>query len=114
MRSRFRPTIGQLKHRIELQSKALTPDGTDDYTEAYTTVGVPVSARVDPIAGGRMIDGVQDVERVTHRFIIRYRSDQADWQYVLFKSRRFLIRTVMNQDEDSRYLEIMAEELGAG
>ena len=113
MPSRFRPKIGQLKHRIELQSKALTPDGTDDYTEAYTTVAT-IWARVDPIAGGRMIDGVQDVERVTHRFIIRYRSDQADWQYVLFKSRRFLIRTVMNQDEDSRYLEIMAEELGAG
>ena len=109
MRSRFRPTIGQLKHRIELQSKAMTPDGTDDYTEAYTTVAT-VWARIDPIAGGRMIDGVQEVERVTHRFIIRYRSDQASWQYVLFDARRFLIRTVMIQDEIKRFLEIMAEE----
>ncbi len=105
----FRPTARQLRHRIELQSLAVTPDATDDFTKAYTTVAT-VWARIDTIAGGRLIDGVQDQERVTHRFIIRYRKDQADWRWIKFDGRLFEVRTVMNQGELKEFLEIMAEE----
>ena len=109
MGSSFRPTIGELRHRVSLQKFSQTPNGAGGMDDLYTTVAT-VWTRIDPIAGGRMIDGVQDIERVTHRFIIRYRSDQADWDHVLFGTRRFDVRSVMNQDEANQFLEIMAEE----
>ena len=102
VKSSFRPSIGEMRHRISLQKFSQADAAGGGYTDTYTTVNpAPVWARIDPIAGGRMIDGVQDQERVTHRFIIRYRSDQADWDWVLFGSRRFHVRTVMNQESFS-------------
>ena len=103
------PCSGDMRHRITLQARTQTPTGGGGFSDAYTTVA-SVRAAIRTIFGGRLIDGVQDQERVTHNFTIRYRPDRAAWRYVLFDGRRFTVRTVSDPDERKRWLEILAEE----
>lgn len=103
------PNIGELRQRIDLQEKSNAPASAGTLTDNYTTVA-SVWARVNPIFGGRILEGVQDIEKVTHNVCIRYRDDQAAWHFILFDGRRFKVRSVMNPDERKEWLEILAEE----
>lgn len=105
------PCSNELRHSIALQGRTQTPNAGGGFDDAYTTVAT-VRAKIRTLFGGRLIDGVQDQERVTHNFVIRYRADRAAWRYVLFDGRRFAVRTVADPTERKRWLEILAEELG--
>ena len=103
------PCSGELRHRISLQARAQTPNAEGGFDDAYTTVA-SVRAKIKVLFGGRLIDGVQDQERVTHNFIIRWRSDRGAWRWVLFDGRRFVVRSVSDPTETKRWMEILAEE----
>ncbi|MCH7475056.1 MAG: phage head closure protein, partial [Gemmatimonadetes bacterium] len=79
--------------------EALRRAGTDDLTADYVTVAT-VWARLRAIAGGLLIEGVQDTERITHRFDIRYRTDQPSWGYIETDGRRFAVRAGGEHDID--------------
>lgn len=103
------PCSGELRHSIALQARTQTPNAGGGFDDDYNTVGT-ARAKIKTLFGGRLIDGVQDQERVTHNFVIRYRSDRASWRYVLFDGRRFTVRSVADPTERKRWLEILAEE----
>ena len=105
-----RPTIGEMRHKIQLQSRTDDKSGTAGLTATYANVGSKIWARVRAIAGGALIEGVQETEAITHRFDIRHRTDQADWNYIELGTRRFAVRAVRDPWEDGRLLEIAAEE----
>lgn len=102
-----------MRHRVQLQKRTEAPTGTDDLTATYVTVAT-VWARIRAIAGGLLIEGVQDTERITHRFDIRYRTDQPAWGYIETDGRRFAVRAVRDPEERKRFLEIDAEEVAYG
>lgn len=102
-----------LRSWLDLQSRALTPSGTDTATETYTTVA-RVPARIRAIFGGRVIDNIQDQARATHVIVIRYRSDQSAWRWLLYDGRRFRVHTIMDPDERRMWLELLAEEVERG
>lgn len=104
------PRAGELRHRIALQSRSSAPSGSDDLAHTYTTVAT-VAAKARAIQGGRMVSGVQTEERVTHLFLVRFRTDQGAWRWILFNGRRLEVRTVRDPDERGRWLEIQAEEV---
>ena len=108
------PDIGDLEHRIALRKRTQTPAGGatgTDYTAAYTTVD-EVWARVNVQFTGRVIDGVDDAERVTHVFTTRYRTDWQSnaWDVIEFDGRRFEVRGVERPGEQKHWLEILAEQ----
>lgn len=103
------PCSGELRHRIALQTRTQTPNAGGGLDDLYTTVAT-VRAKIRTLFGGRLIDGVQDQERVTHNFVIRWRADRGAWRWVLFDNRRFVVRTVSDPTEMKRWLEILAEE----
>ncbi len=107
------PRTGEMRHRIELQNRTEAFTGTDDLQSDYVVIAT-VWARMRAIAGGLSIDGVQETERITHRFDIRHRTDQPSWNYVETDGRRFVVRAVRDPEERKRFLEIDAEEVAYG
>lgn len=104
------PAAGELRERLALQSRSSAPSGSDDLTHTYTTVAT-VWAKPRAPQGGRIVNGVQTEKRATHLFLIRWRSDQASWRWLLFRGRRMEVRAVRDPDESRRTLEILAEEV---
>ncbi len=103
------PCAQEMRHYIQLQELDQTPQADGGYAEQYQTVA-SVRAKIKVVFGGRLINGVQDYERVTHNFVIRYRSDRDRWRWVLFDGRRFSVRSASDPTENKRWLEILAEE----
>ena len=103
-------TPGQMRSRVALQARTETPDGSDDYTQAHSTVA-SVWAAVEGIGGGKYIAGQQVEQRTTHRVTIRFRSDFQTWNYVLLPDgRRLIVRDKSDPDDTKRFLEMSCEE----
>jgi len=66
--------IGDLRHRVTLESPARTADGMGGFATAWTTVA-EVFAAVWPVSATEQIEAAQSVMTVTHRIRLRYRSD---------------------------------------
>lgn len=105
--------IGDLRHRVALQNRTMTPNGTDDYTNAYATIA-SVWAAVEAVGGTRLIGTAQDQGGTTHTVTIRWRSDRTAWRYVLLADgRRLHVETMRDPDETRRMLVLdCAEETG--
>lgn len=96
------PSVGELRHRVNLETRAQAPVGGTGGTglsETFTT-GATVWARLELIRGGRFLDGMQTDEAPTHRITIRYRDDFTTWRYISEGTRRF--RVVQCGDADGR------------
>lgn len=108
------PGAGELSARIVLEKRTMTPDGVDDYTEAFTALAT-VWARPKTLFGGRTLEGAQTARRASHVFAIRWRADaRADaFDHLSFDGRRFRIQSVEDPDERRAWLELLCEELGA-
>lgn len=106
--------IGRLRHRVELQTRASTPNATTGgLDETFTTVAT-VWARVDALSGGRYLASQQVDDVTTHTITLRWRSDWPTIKYCRFDSRRFRVKTARDLDAEKRFLEFSVEELKSG
>jgi SPP1 family predicted phage head-tail adaptor len=103
--------IGELRHRLALQSAT---DSTDNYGQptrswaTYATVWgkvLPVTASESQLANQQQTD-------ITHRITIRHRADVTAEHRIIFGSRTLNIRGVRDLEERGIALEIDAEENG--
>ena len=104
--------IGQLRHRITIQSltKASNPFATDD---AWTEV-VTLWARIQPLTSAEVFQVGQLAMKVSHRITIRYPGTIpiSAGNRVLFGDRIFELQTgITNQDEQNISLELLAFEI---
>ena len=104
--------IGKLRHRLTIQQSRRIGDGGggsegswDDPIKVATVWG-----SVKPLSGNERLRAMQLEARVSHRITIRYRTGITTAMRVLFGTRLFNIRAVLNLDERNRWLDIMAEE----
>jgi SPP1 family predicted phage head-tail adaptor len=102
---------GKLRHRITIQSVPVTRSST-----GATVVGTPedfveVWASVEPISGREWYDAARTNSEVTHRVRMRYYPGITASMRVLFRSRVFDIRSVLNIDERNRELHLMCREM---
>lgn len=104
------PSIGNLRARIVLEARAQAATGSETIADTYTTVDT-VWAQVDAIAGGMIVNGAQTEARVTHKVIIRNRTDLSAWRYLTWDSKRLQVRETRAADDRKRFLEILAEEM---
>lgn len=100
---------GTLRHRLRLEQRVQTADGSVGITTTYTPVA-RVWAQVEATRGALYAAGVQVVVAPTHRIIIRHRS-MTDFDHVADEARRWRVRDVRDPDGGRRWVEIMAEEL---
>lgn len=106
-------TIGALRHRIQIQSLTLTPDGQGGQTESWTDLAA-VWADVQPVSASERIYSRQTQYTRTHKVVIRYLEDLTSSvstaHRFLFDNRTFHIRGIRKMDEKKFWLLIDAEE----
>lgn len=101
--------IGTLDKRLALEAPVETPDGAGGVTRSYAAVTTlwanvaPVSARGDVIADAAGAT-------VTHRIVIRMRSDVTTRHRLRDGARVYRIVSLREQDGEKRFLDIGAEE----
>ncbi len=103
--------IGELRHRLALQSAT---DSTDSYgqpTRSWATYAT-VWGKVLPVTAGESQLANQQQADITHRITIRHRADVTAEHRILFGSRTLNIRGVRDLEERGITLEIDAEENG--
>jgi SPP1 family predicted phage head-tail adaptor len=101
--------IGAMRHRVMIQSERRTVD-TDGSAALAWYDEVEVAADIKPSSGRERFFGMQLEGSITHKITIRYRSDMAPKKRLLYGSRAFQVRAVINTDERQRFLELLCEE----
>lgn len=102
-------TSGKLRHKINLQRQAETPDGGGGTVLAWATFASP-RAWVKPMSGGERFHSMRLEANTTHRIFVRYRTDLLTSDRIEFGGRLFQIRAIINIEERNRWLEIYADE----
>ncbi|MDD3289078.1 MAG: phage head closure protein [Alphaproteobacteria bacterium] len=90
--------IGNLDKRLTLQSESFSGSAA-----VWATIG-SVWAEIKPAGGS--------AEHITHKIIVRYRSDVATGMRLILGDRVFTVRSIIRPDESGRWLELMVEEGG--
>jgi SPP1 family predicted phage head-tail adaptor len=100
--------IGKLRHRLTLQAPDAEPDGMGGVMRTWTSLG-PVWAAIEPVSMQEALVGDRRVGALTHRVLLRKRSDLTLDHRFTFGMRVFLIRALREKD-DGRYLECLVAE----
>ena len=103
---------GRLRLRLVLEKPAPTPDGAGGFTIEWTSAAT-MAADVTPVRAEerRVGEGIGDL--VTHRIVVRHRSDVETGDRLRLGERLFRIRSITDPHEDRRYLVCLTEEEGA-
>mgnify|MGYP002784852241 CR=1 FL=1 len=99
----------RLRHRLTLQEPVHTPDSGGGYVSSWNDVA-QLWAEILPVSGRERLFAGKVQAQVTHRILVRYRSDISTSHRLAFESRVFNIRSVMNERECNETLEILVEE----
>lgn len=101
---------GSLRHPVTIQETTTTTDDSGGVTETWTT-HKSVDAAIRPLTGqeGFLAQQVPDAA-TTHEISIRYLSTVTPLMRVLFGSRIFNIRSVLNVGERNRETLLMTKE----
>lgn len=100
---------GELRHRINLQSKTATRDSFGAETIAWKTERT-IWASIKPLSGSEYFLAQQVQADVTHQIRIRYfEGIRPDWR-IVFGTRIFDIKSNINLDERNNEMILMAKE----
>jgi SPP1 family predicted phage head-tail adaptor len=101
--------IGELRHRLELQAPVETPDGAGGVTRGWESLG-QVWAAIEPVSMNDVVAADKRLGRITHRIVIRRRSEIVTTHRFVLGQRIFVLLSVREADERGRFLECLAEE----
>ncbi len=104
--------IGELRHRLGIQAERATSDGggglTDPWADPVTVA--TVWGKVEPLTGGERLHAAQIQDRLSHRIVIRHRGGITAAMRIIFGTRVFNIRAVIDPGERGRFLELLCDE----
>jgi SPP1 family predicted phage head-tail adaptor len=100
-----------MKFRITIQSLGQSSDGQGGWTDTWTD-GDTVYASIEPVKAWERFQADQMQTPVTHKLVMRYRSDVTTTSRLKYGTRYFWVKEVINEDENSRFLIIKAIERG--
>ena len=100
---------GELNHRLVLEAPVETPDGAGGVTRSFAEVAT-LWAAVQPSGAAGEIVAAATGATVTHRILIRARSDVTTRHRLREGTRIFRIVALREQDGTGRFTEIAAEE----
>lgn len=101
-----------MRRVVTIRTNARTPDGMGGYTETPTDV-TNIPARIEPLEGRELLMAQQTGMDRPHRFTLRYRSGMTGATTIVYDSRTFDIKSVMDPEEKHRELIIMTDEVNA-
>jgi len=106
------PHVGLLRARIVLQRESPVAQGGGSYAVNWVDVA-NLWAQIEPVSGREVLQEVRLESRVTHRIILRYRSDVNAGMRVVWGARVFSVQAVINLGERDRFTQLLAMEGGA-
>jgi SPP1 family predicted phage head-tail adaptor len=104
-----RVRIGVLRHLVQLQEKAKTPDGGGGNAVAWSTYA-SVWGRMEPKSGNEPLEAGRLQAQITHELTIRYHPTVSTEHRVFFKNRPMQIRSILNMEERGRWMVLGLEE----
>jgi len=102
-------SAGRLRHRVRVDVPVETPDGAGGLTVVWTPLAT-VWAEICPQQAREAVTAQQVEARTTHLIRLRYRFDILPTMRVVFGTRTFAIRGVLDDGERRRYLTLFCEE----
>ena len=109
-------SIGDMRNRITLHTRALRPAGfgSASFSETYSAIDT-VWAYVSTDTGQHRFNGVniESGDQPTHLFVIRYRSDVTAETVIEFNGQYYEILPIIDPDERSLYLELPCKLAGS-
>ncbi len=103
--------ISELRSNITFETQARVSDGMGGFTTTWSALSDSSWAKITPLSGYERLKAEQQQSNITHKIIIRYRSDLAAEQRIKYGTREFAIKYFLNFDEGkNKFLEISAVE----
>ncbi|KKK96550.1 hypothetical protein LCGC14_2661640 [marine sediment metagenome] len=100
---------GKLRHKIDIQQFTTTKDSYGEDIKTWASFH-KTFAEIRPLRGKEYFDTQQIVPEVDNKIVIRYRSGIAPTMRVVWGSRTYEIRSVINFDERNVMMEMLAVE----
>lgn len=101
--------IGQLRHRISVQSETMATDASGGALPTYSTIDTRW-AKIDPLEGRELYNAQQTVAGTTHKIAMRFYSGLTPKHRLLYGTRIFRIISVLNPEEFGIYSVCMCVE----
>ena len=101
-----------MRRKVTIRTMTRTPDGGGGYTESPVDV-TGIDARVRPLEGRELIQAMQTGMQRPHEFTIRYRTGMTGAKTLIYDSRTFDIKSVIDPEEKHRELQLMTDEVNA-
>jgi SPP1 family predicted phage head-tail adaptor len=98
-----------MRHRVQLQRSAKTPDGGGGNVKTWNTYAT-VYGFLQPLTGTEPTEGQHPMAKITHELTLHYRAGVLPDDRVLYGSRPMQIRQILNMDERGRRLRLQLEE----
>lgn len=102
--------IGELRHRVNLQSSSASQNDYGEQTESWTTY-TTVWAAIKTLSGRELEHAQQISAEATHRVTARYNSSVTEENRVIFGSRTFEVVSINNPEERNEYLILLCKEV---
>ena len=103
---------GRLRLRLTLERATPTPDGAGGLTLSWSAIA-SVPADVTPLKADERGGGEGLSDLTMHKIVIRKRADILTSDRFRLGNRVFRIRSIVDPNEDGRFLECLCEEEGA-
>jgi SPP1 family predicted phage head-tail adaptor len=104
-----RVRIGMLRHLVQLQEKAKTPDGGGGNAVTWNTYA-SVWGRMEPKSGTEPLEAGRLQAQITHELTIRHHPTVSTEHRVLFQNRAMQIRSILDMEERGRWMVLSLEE----
>jgi len=101
---------GTLRHAVTIQNQTKTPDGIGGYSEEWVDLYTDARAAIWPKKMVEASETGRTVATITHNIRVRYFPDVDETCRVLFGTREFEIKSILNWEERDRYLDLICEE----
>lgn len=104
-------SAGAMREQITIQTEARTADGGGGFAQTFAT-NFTTFASVNPLSGKEQYKQGQLQDTQMFEFVIRYRSDKTVTaaNRILWGTRTFQVKSVINHMERNKYLVMRAEE----
>lgn len=101
--------IGQLRHRVSIQTEGGDPDDYGEVIPSWTTSATRWAA-VEPLTGREFWASQQLKSEVSHKVTMRGGISITPDMRLLFDSRPFDVISVRDIDERGQWIEVLAKE----
>ena len=107
---RKRAFVGVMRQRLSLEAAAESTDESGALQSTWSPLG-DVWGQIVPASSGDRFIAERQEETVTHRILIRWRSDVQSGMRFRLSGRTFVVRSAIDPDERQRVLICRCEEI---